>query len=146
MRHLALSALCALVLSAALPINADARPELRPELRPSNLALSMTSIAKLSEGPVKVLDAKGKFAASYRLNASLNAVGDKLRILFERRATLPDGNRILGYTHTSWGEIHALVGTGKVGQVVHFIPSGSQTVAKVMADVLNPTKVASSRR
>ncbi len=146
MRHLALSAMCALILSAALPLNADARPELRPELRPSNLALSMMSIAKLAEGPVKVLDAKGKYASSYRLNASLNAVGDKLRVLFMTRTALPDGNRILGYTQTSWGEIHALVGNGRVGQVVHFIPSGSQTVAKVMADVLNPTQVASSRR
>jgi hypothetical protein len=146
MRNLALSALCTLLLSASLPLSADARPQARPELRPSNMALSMPSIAQLSQGPVQLIDSKGKYAASYRLNATLNQVGAKLRLLFQTRQVMPDGSRILGYTETSWGEIHALVGNGKTGQVVHFIPSGHQTVAKVHTDVLNPTKVASSRR
>ena len=146
MRHLVLSALCALLLAPALVTSADARPTLRPELRPSQLALSMPSIAKLSSGPVKVLDAKGKYAASYKLEASLHAVGDRLDLLFKQRTVLPDGHRVLGFTRTSWGEIHALVGNGNSGQVVHFIPSGRYTIARVSSDVLTPTAIVAKGR
>ncbi len=130
LRHLIL-----LPLLFALPASASAA--VAGYAAPGSLRAALSAIGPVGRpAPATVAGRRPETTYLMRLNKS--TLEKRLEKLYLGRTLLPGGTYVLGFTKTSWGEVHAYLGRGYQGQVVRFVPSGAGLRVHVESIIRKP--------